>query len=152
MKILIWISGLPWFVSLFANSFNCLDNAFMGRTPAQILVHGFDDLAPRHFRVLEQQTIGGHDHAGSAETALKCPIFSESSLQRMERSVLGQSLNGCNFLPAHLLNWKLAGSYRLSADDHGARAAKARPATKLGPRESQVRPQYPQEHAVAFDL
>ena len=124
----------------------------MGSATAHISIHAFDDLGPRHSWVLEQQAIGGHDHAGGAETALKGTVVSEGFLQRMEGSISGQSLDGCNLLPAHLPHWNLAGSYGLFAYDHGSRAAKACAATEFGPREAQVRAQDPQKHAVTFYL
>src|ERR1035437_6712889 len=108
----------------------------MGGAAAEVVFHPRADLAPGGLRGLQQESVGIHDHSGSAEAALQPPGIGERLLEGMELSVPLQTFDRRDVLAAYGLHGQLARPDRLLAYDHGAGAAKALTAPVLRTREA----------------
>ena len=75
--------------------------------------------------VLLQRVHRQHQEARRAEAALQAVMRDERALQRMQRAVLRQSLDGADLLALRLHREHQARAHRLVADDDGAGAADA---------------------------
>ena len=61
----------------------------MGSAPAQVIVHGQDDVCLRGRGFFQQQTAGIHDHPRRTETALEGIMFDEGFLDGVKLPVPG---------------------------------------------------------------
>jgi hypothetical protein len=67
-----------------------------------------DYFFPVGFGILHQQSGRAHDHSRGTETALKCIMFYESLLHRMQITSIRKSLNGSDFASVNISDTKLA--------------------------------------------
>src|SRR5438552_1165023 len=61
-----------------------VDDRLIAGAAADIAADALDHLLPRRRRVVIEQRLGGHQHAGSAIAALRREILHERGLQRMQ--------------------------------------------------------------------
>src|SRR5260370_34665945 len=87
-----------------------------------------------------------HDHAGRAKPALERLRIEEGFLDRMQLTVRSEPFNGRHRAPRCSERWHQAGMYRHAIQPHRARAAIARVASFLDPKE----PMIPQQRAQAL--
>src|SRR5512142_3426748 len=98
-----------WWASLRpGDRFDRLEDALVGGAAAQVAVHAGDDLLAGGLGVPEQQSVGAHDHAGGAESALHAAALDEPFLERMELPAARQALDRGDRLPAHVAHRDLA--------------------------------------------
>ena len=97
---------------------------------------------------MHEQSLGGHDHAGGAETALDGSFLNEDLLDLVQFPILLQTFDGQDALAFQLAGKYQAGVHGLAVDDDGAGAALTLAAAFLGTGEAQVLPQEIQQALV----
>jgi hypothetical protein len=80
--------ALSRFRGCTSNGFN---DTLVGSAPAQVAIHGLDYLFISWSRILVQQCIGIHDHAGGAVAALEGTLIEKGLLDRMEPAIAANS-------------------------------------------------------------
>ena len=85
-------------------------------------------------------------HAGGAVPALEGVLLDQRLLRRVEPPAGGQPLDGGDRTPVDLANRRLARQHWVSVDQHGAGAALALPAARLGSSEPESAPQPADQH------
>src|SRR5262245_64106346 len=110
------------------------------------------DLAAARERIVCEQCGRGNQYARKAIAALAGLLVEERLLQRRERTVVRQSLDGRHGLSGKAFDWTHARERRLAVDEHHAGAAllraAAEPAAAQGELVAQHRQQRPRP--VAF--
>src|SRR5262245_13964412 len=119
--------------------------------PAQIAGDPVTNLLLRGVTVLAEQGGRGHQHPGDAETALGHAVTDERVLQRMERAVSTQPLDGPDRTTASLHGQHETARDRLAVEMDGAGAAIAGAAAFLGADQPQVFAQRVQQRVVRPD-
>src|SRR5882672_6506451 len=113
-----------------------LDHLAVTGAAAQVAGERVANLGHRRVRVLVEQPLGGHDHAGAAEAALQRPLVLERLLNRMEAIGGREPFDGEHVATVDLSREHQARVHDIPVDDDGAGAAVADVAAKL--RASQV--------------
>ena len=126
-----------------------LDDLQIARAPAQVARERFTDLRGRRVRLAIQQGLRGDQDPRRAVPALRCAEVGKRVLQRVQRAVLRQALDGGHGAPAALEAENEAREHRLAVQQDGTGAAFAELAAMLGPRELQVLAQHLEERLVA---
>jgi len=89
-------------------------------------------------RILCEQMGRGHQHAGSADAALRAAAFKECFLERMKLRIDGQAFDGFDTCAAGLKDRHEATIHQFTVHTHGARSAFAFAAAFLGSGEAKV--------------
>ena len=110
----------------------------MGTAAAEVIFHAHYDLFAGQLRILEQQGIGIHNHAGCAESALDGAMFGEGILEWVQFVPLCQAFDGGDFFTLNSPDRQHAGSYCLFVDNDSAGATEACAAPVFGPGKSQI--------------
>ena len=129
-----------------------LDDSLMRAAPADVLLHPEEHVVFAGIRIQPQERGAGHDHARRAKAALHAVMLDEGLLQRMKFAVLCQAFDGYHGFALHQLDLRQARAHGVLIDHHGAGTAVALTASELRPRQAEVRPQHPQQPAVAVHI
>ena len=92
-----------------------------------------------------EQADGGHDHARRAVAALEGLLVEERLLDRVERALGGQPLDGLDRLPGDAADRGDAGAGGLAVDQHGAGPARAFAAADLAAGQAEVVAQHAEQ-------
>ena len=128
------------------------DDVLVTGAATQIAVERVADLSVRRLRVLGEQVGGGHDHAGRAEAALQPVLFPEGLLQRVQRAISREPLDGGDLPTFRLDGEHGAALHRLPIHVDGAGTALARVAADVGAGEIQLVAQHVREQRPWLDL
>ena len=79
-----------------ARGLHCFKDAHVARTTAEIASEPFLDLLQRRPRMLAEQVLCCHDHAGRADTALRPAVLEEAALQGVQQPILTHTLDGAD--------------------------------------------------------
>jgi hypothetical protein len=112
--------------------------------------HALDDLLTIHPGILQKQAVRLKNHAWSTESALNGAMVNECPLDRMEFSVLRQSLDGDHLFTRDILNAVMTGSNGFFVDDNGARPALLAPAAVFDPGQLQIGSKDPEKLSLSF--
>src|SRR5262245_35831932 len=128
-----------------------LDDALVARAAAQVGGDGLADLRLGRGRVLGEQLVGDHQHAGRAEAALEPLRLAEGLLQRAQAvgptdPFHGEDLRGVGAGGEHE-----TGPDGLAVDEHGARAAHAVLAADVRAGEAQGLADHVDEQPARLD-
>ena len=128
-----------WFVEFaIDHGFHCIDDFRVPGASAQVPRESTLDLFPGRVWVFVQQSPGGHDYAGGAETALDALLFQDGQLNRIQLTVGLQPLDGLNFFSFARHRKRNAREHGLAVDEHGAGATITLVATDLGAGQFQA--------------
>ena len=111
----------------------------MGAAAAEIVLHAHNNLLARERGIFEQQRIGVHYHARSAEAALQGAVFGECFLKRMQFIALSQSLDSRNLFAVNLSDRHHAAANSALVDHNRTGTAQAHAAAVFRPCKSQIR-------------
>src|SRR5512143_1448762 len=114
-----------------------LDDVHVARAAAQVAGDGVADLVFRRLLAAFQQGVAGEHHAGRAEAALQAVLLHEPLLDRIERRVLFQALDGHHLAAVGLHRQHGTALHRLAVEQYGAGAAVAGVAADVGARHAQ---------------
>src|SRR4030095_11199544 len=114
----------------------------------QVAREDIADVRHRWIRVLIQQPLGRHDHAGAAEAALERPFLLERFLNGMEAIGVREAFDGQHVAPVHLPCEHQARVHEVAIDDDRAGAAIADVASELGARQIETLPEEPEERRL----
>jgi hypothetical protein len=92
-------------------------------------------------RILRQQANAGHDHPGSAVSALQCVGFDERFLERVKLSVLFKTFDRDNLFTGHLTDLRDTGTCWFTIDQYSASAALRFSTAVLRASQIQIVPQ-----------
>jgi hypothetical protein len=129
-----------------------LDDAGVSSAPAEVVVHGFDDLLAAGAWIFQEKAVGREDHPRRAEPALQGIVLDEGRLKRVQGAVSGQAFDGDDLLILDVRDGILAGALGFVVDKDRAGAAKALAAPVLRSREFEIRAEDPEKHAVTVYL
>lgn len=108
---------------LLLGLFNGVHNGDIAGAAAKIASDGFFDLLTRWIRILLEQRIGAHEHAGRAETALHSAVIDEAALEYRADLGFAESLDGHDVRVLHLAGGNETARDRNSVDHNGTCAA-----------------------------
>jgi hypothetical protein len=114
---------------------NRLNDAGISPAPADIALHGAPDFGLGRVRLFMQQTGSGHDHAGSAVSALQGIGFDKGSLQRVQMPIALHAFDGSDLFALRELHRRTARSHGDAVEEDGARTALPFTAAVLGAGE-----------------
>ena len=135
-----------------AGELHGFDDLLVAGAAAQVTAQGVFDLRDRGLRVLVQQRLGGHDHAGGAEPALDRAGQNEGLLDEMRVVGGSQALHRDDVGTFQVGHPGQARPHRLAVHYHRAGAALAFPvAGLLGSGQPQILPQQIQQHGFRID-
>jgi len=118
--------------------FDGLEYLLVSSTAAQVSRQRLFDLLARWLRVLVEQCFGGDEKPWRAVAALRRAKVGECVLQRVEPSVADQPFDRRHVAAAAVDAENETRQYRLTVEQHGARAALAELAAMLGAAQIQV--------------
>ena len=75
----------------------------MRTTAAEISLHALNDFRSGGVGIFSQNTMGFHDHAGSAEPTLEGIVLNKGLLQWMEIAIFFQTFNSGHFRSVNVL-------------------------------------------------
>ena len=128
-----------------------VDDLGVARAAAQVAAQVLADILLGWVRVLGQQGLGGHHHAGRAVAALDPEALGERPLHGIEFAVATQALDGDHLAAGGLHREHQARVRHLPVDEHGARRALALVAGPLGSGEPEVVADRVHQGAVRLD-
>src|SRR5579884_278869 len=100
MRLPINVSGLVIVVAIglcsccLCGRSNCVDNVLITGAPADVPFNAMPDLLLRRVGIPVKELLRGHDHAGSAEAALRSVFIPESLLNAMEFAIGREAFDG----------------------------------------------------------
>ena len=118
-----------------------LDDRDVAGAAAQIARQRRADAVGVRLRFLRQKGMRGHQHAGRAEAALQRVMLAEGGLQRAQRVVVRETLDGDDAAAFGLHRQHQTGADRSPVDNDRARAADAVLAAEMRAGEPQFLPQ-----------
>src|SRR5205814_6502138 len=116
---------------------------------ADVAAHGLVDLGLARLRLALQQRGRGHDLAGLTVAALGHARVDPRRLQGLADRVRADRLDGDDLLVRHRRDRCDAGAHRLAVDVHRAGATQRHAAAELGPRETELVAECPQQRGLA---
>jgi hypothetical protein len=128
-----------------------VDDLRVARAAAEVAADRLADLVLGRARVVGQQRLCGHDHARRAVAALRCEVLGERRLDRVQRAVGRQALDGGDLVAGGLDGEDQARVDHRAVEVHGARRALALVARSLGPRQPELVAQHVDQRAVGLD-
>ena len=102
-----------------------LEDAHIAGAPAEVAAETFLDFGECGVRVFVEQVVGGEDHAGGADSALRSAAFEEALLDGVEFFATGEAFDRGDARAFGLENGDEAGVDELSVHEDGAGAALA---------------------------
>src|SRR5687767_14836727 len=127
-------------------------DAEVGPAPAEVPAHRFVDVGVAGLGILVEQRHGLHDLAGLAVPALGHVVVDPGLLDRMERAVLGQAVDGRHVASGHAAHLGDAGASGHAVDVAGAGAAEAHAAAVLEALDVEPVTQDPEEFLVVVGV
>jgi hypothetical protein len=121
--------------NLGRSGFDCVHNMLITGAAAEIPLKAVPDFFFRRMRVSFQNLFRRHDHARSAEAALKPMFIPESFLDGVQISVAREALNREHVFPVCLNGKHGARFHRDAIHGNGARATDRRFTTNVGARQ-----------------
>src|SRR6185312_3428707 len=121
-------------------------------TATQVWFQLRTDLCVARVRVLQQERMRAHHHAGDAVAALRSLLIHESTLQRTWVVNGPEAFESRDLFSRELRDWSDAGESRHSVDDHRAGPALSDPAPELGGVKLQVLAQNVQQRCVRVSV
>src|SRR6056297_3272802 len=129
-----------------------IEHPVVAAATAEVAGKGLAHLGLGGVGVVPVHGLGGHDHAGDAETALDPATFQEAVLNGAELTAGGEPLHGLDVRAPRLGREVEAGVYRVSIDDDSTGAAFADAAAELRALELEVVAQEIEQRDMGQDL
>src|ERR1700756_2851800 len=142
-------------LSMISNSRSMLDrsaDALISAASADVPRHSSIDVVIRRLWRVLQECRRRHDLAGLAIAALHHLKLQPCLLQGRALRLVADRLDRGDRTIADAVDPRLAGADRLTADMHGAGAAKRLAAAELGPCHSKHIAQYPQKWSITVNI
>ena len=115
-----------------------IDDLVVAGAAAQHAADAVGDLGARRRRRAVEQVGCGHQHAGSADAALRGAVLQERAAQALGQPARANAFDGLDRRAAGLRRRHQAGAHLLAVEEHGAGAAVARLAADLGSGEAEL--------------
>src|SRR5712691_10134786 len=129
-----------------------LDDVHVAGAPAEVAGDGPADVFLVRRRMLLEEGVAGHQHAGCAVAALEAMLCHEPLLKRMQLAVLFQALHRHDFLVAGLDGEHRARLHRSAVHEDGAGAAVGRVAPDMGAGQPQHVPDQVDQQEARLDV
>lgn len=137
---------------LFRPVLNGLNDMGITRAAAEIAFQTMNDLFASGIRICLQELDTGHDHSRRAEAALQRVALPKTCLNRMQFPVAAQAFDGRDVRAIRLNREHGAGFHRFSIQQDGARAAQARFASDVRPRQPAAVPKEMNQKQAGIDF
>src|SRR5207249_4289749 len=128
------------------------DDVHVAGAPAEVAGDGPADVVLVRRRMLLEEGVAGHQHAGCAVAALEAVLCHEPLLKRMQLTVLFHALNRHDFLVAGLDGEHRARLHRSAVHEDGAGAAVGRVAPDMGAGQPQHVPDQVDQQEARLDV
>ncbi len=124
----------------------------MRAAAAQIRLHVGADLLLRSDRVVVEQRLRPHHHAGDAVAALRRLLVEKGLLHRARLAAGAEALDRRDRAAVERGDRRQAGEHRLAVDDDGAGAALAEAAAELGAVQLEIVAQHVEQRRRRIDI